>query len=134
MLVFTSVIYNALLHHWYTTRNNRFLMKLFAVISDLCEGKSQTKIIVTFFSYSYGCLKDVLFNLTLQNKLFPLPSITKKRVAVKLKCKACGITIDGKQYTIGYKHGKLYKLNTTIPNKTWYIGKTNNQEPLKFWH
>ena len=31
MLVFTSVIYNVLLHRWYTTRN-KFLTKLFAVI------------------------------------------------------------------------------------------------------
>ena len=78
--------------------------------------------------------KDVFFVPKLQNKLFSLPSITKKRVAVEFKGKACRITIDGKQYTISQKHVKLCKLNTTIPNKTCCIGKTSNHKPLELWH
>ena len=79
-------------------------------------------------------LKNVLFVPKLQSKLFSLPSITKRGAAVELKNKTCGITIDGKQYTIGHKHGKLYKLNASVPDETCCIGKTNNQEPLKLWH
>ena len=71
--------------------------------------------------------KDVLFVLKLQNKLFPLPSITRKGVIVEFKGKASEITIDGKQYTIDRKHGKCYELNTTIT-------EVNNPEPLELWH
>ena len=51
-------------------------------------------------------LKDVLFVPKLQNTLFSLSSITKKGSAVKFKDKACGMTIDGMQYTSSHKHGK----------------------------
>ena len=61
-------------------------------------------------------LKDVLFVPKIQNKLFSLPSITEKGAAVEFQGQACGITIDGKKYTIGHKHGKLYKLDTTVPD------------------
>ena len=79
-------------------------------------------------------LKNVLFVPKLQNKLFSLPSITEKGAAVEFKGEACGITIDGKKYTIGHKHGKLYKLDTFIPDETCCIGKTINQEQLELWH
>ena len=79
-------------------------------------------------------LTDVLFVPKLQSKLFSLPVITEKGVAVEFKDKACGITLDGKQYTIGYKHGKLYKLNTSTSEEMYCIGNTSKQELIELWH
>ena len=78
-------------------------------------------------------LKDVLFVPKLQNKLFSLPSVTEKGVAVEFKGKSCGIIIDGKQYTIGQKHGKLYKLNTVSLNEDCCFGKAVDQS-VNIWH
>ena len=67
-----------------------------------------------------------------QNKLFSLPSIPEKGAAVEFQGQACVITIDGKKYTISHKHGKLYKLDTAVPDETCCISKTNDQPEL--WH
>ena len=58
MFVFNNVIYNALLHRWYTTKNNRFLMKLFAVIMPsyltFAAAKVKIKLLSHFFPNSHG--------------------------------------------------------------------------------
>ena len=79
-------------------------------------------------------LQNVLFVPKLQNKLFSLPSITKTGDYFEFKGKSCGITIDGKQYTLSHKHSNFYKPNTTVPDKTCCIGQTSTQEPLKVWY
>ena len=78
-------------------------------------------------------LQDVLYVPKLQNKLFSLPSVTEKGAAVEFKGESCGIKINGKDYLIGHKHGKLYKLNTVPADETCCIGKTK-QQPLDLWH
>ena len=67
MLVFTNVIYNAKLHHWYTTKNNKFLKRIFAVVmllhltfeTNVKMSKSQNKSAITFFPNSEGCFSEI---------------------------------------------------------------------------
>ena len=79
-------------------------------------------------------MKDVLFVPKLENKLFSLSTATEKGAAVEFKGKSCGITVNGKQYTIGHRHGKLYKLNTVTPEETCCIGKASKDESTELWH
>ena len=80
-------------------------------------------------------LNDVLYVPKLQNKLFSLPTVTEKGATVEFKGHSCGIKINGKAYTIGHKHGKLYKLNTVPADEACCLGKvTNQQQPLDLWH
>ena len=80
-------------------------------------------------------LNDVLYVPKLQNKLFSLPSITEKVASVEFKGKTCGITVDEKKYLIGYKHGKLYELNTLSKNEECYVGQTAyKNDSLLLWH
>ena len=54
MLVFTNVTYNASLHHWFTTRNNKFLTKIFVVVMPsyltFATAKLKIKLPLYFFS------------------------------------------------------------------------------------
>ena len=79
-------------------------------------------------------LKDVLYVPKIQTKLLSLSSIIEKGAAVEFKGKSCTITIDEKSYTIGHKHGKLYKLNLIPKDETCYLGKANSEESLSLWH
>ena len=81
-------------------------------------------------------LKDVLFVPKIQNKLFSLPAITEKGVTVDFDGESCGITIEGKRYHIGTKHGKLYRLNTFDSSETCCIAKTNPKKnvDVELWH
>ena len=79
-------------------------------------------------------LRDVLYVPKIKNKLFSISRVTDNGIDVLFKGENCNITKDGKQYTIGQKHGNLYKLNTIKPNdETCYIGKTN-QDSIELWH
>lgn len=78
-------------------------------------------------------LKDVLYVPKLQNNLFSLPSATAKGASFEFKGRTCRVYMEGKDYVIGHKHGKLYKLNT-IPDETCCIGKVNDKESLALWH
>ena len=79
-------------------------------------------------------LKDVLYMPKVQNKLFSLPSVTEKGAAVKFKGQSCGIKSGGKDYTIGHKHGTLYKVNTVSAYNKCCIGNTTTQHSLDWWH
>ena len=79
-------------------------------------------------------LKDVLFVPKIQTKLLSLSSIIEKGAAVEFKGKSCKITIDDKSYTIGHKHGKLYKLNLIPKDETCHLGKANSEKSLSLWH
>ena len=61
-------------------------------------------------------LRDVLYVPKIKNKLFSISRVTDNGIDVLFKGENCNITKDGKQYTIGQKHGNLYKLNTIKPN------------------
>ena len=67
MLVFTNVIYNATLHRWYTTRNNKFLTKIFAVSMpsylNFATAKVKIKLLSHFFPNCYGCGTFVTWDL-----------------------------------------------------------------------
>ena len=56
-------------------------------------------------------LKDVLYVPKIQKNLLSLPSLTDKDAEVQFKGKHCKKIINGNAYSIGHKHGKLYKLN-----------------------
>jgi len=75
---------------------------------------------------------SVLFMPKLQNKFFSLPSITEKGACVEFKGKSCKVTIE-KEYVIGHKHGKLYKLNAAA-DETCCVGQADHVEPLLLWH
>ena len=78
-------------------------------------------------------LKDVLYVPKIQNKLFLLPSITEKGATVEFKGQSCTVIIDDKAYKIGHKHGKLYKLNSTLKDAACCFNNSDEkvkQEPL----
>eukprot|EP00111_Clytia_hemisphaerica_P023199 TCONS_00068237-protein len=77
-------------------------------------------------------LKDVLFVPKIQNKLFSLPAVTEKGYIVDFQGDSCGISIEGKRYSVGKKHGKLFKLNTINSDHTCYIG--NAMDEIDLWH
>ena len=79
-------------------------------------------------------LSDVLFVPKIQNKLLSLPSMTEKGAEVRFKGQSCKIMINDKVYSIGHKHGKLYKLNSE-PEESCCFGSTNeNDASLSLWH
>ena len=112
---------------------------------------SQVKLADNSILYSYGkgdvyltvydgaekvnvVLKDVLYVPKLQNKLLSLASMTEKGASVEFKGKSCKITIDNKSYSIGHKHGKLYKLNLVPEGETSYLGIAEPENSLSLWH
>ena len=79
-------------------------------------------------------LNDVLYVPRIQNKLLSLPTMTEKGVEVQFKGQICKIIIDKKSFTIGHKHGKLYKLNSE-PIHTSCLGSTvDNDRSISIWH
>ena len=79
-------------------------------------------------------LKDVLYVPKIQKRLLSLPSMTQKNVEVRFKGQFCKILIDEKLYSIGHKHGKLYKLNSE-PIESSFFGETeSNEKSLSLWH
>ena len=58
----------------------------------------------------------MLYVPKIKNKLFSISRVTDNGIDVLFKGENYNITKDGKQYTIGQKHGNLYKLNTIKPN------------------
>ena len=79
-------------------------------------------------------LKDVLYVPKIQKKLLSLPSMTQEGVEVRFKGQFCKVLIDEKPYSIGHKHGKLYKLNSE-PIQSSYFGETeSNEKSLSLWH
>ena len=79
-------------------------------------------------------LSDVLFVPKIQNKLLSLPSMTEKGAEVHFKGQFCKVIIDGKLFSIGHKHGKLYKLNSE-PMHTSCFGSTGDRgSSLSLWH
>ena len=101
LLVLTNVIYNASLHRWYTTRNNNFLTKYFAVVSGLCDDKSQNKIAVAFCSNSYGWKMkfSIMGFFTIINLQFlaDLVNFTEKILNEKLHF-LCSVNTPGQIY------------------------------------
>jgi len=51
-------------------------------------------------------LKEVPYGAKIQNKLLSSPSMTEKGATVEFKGQSCKISIHGKTYSIGHKHGK----------------------------
>ena len=88
-------------------------------------------------------LKDVLYVPKIQNKLLSLPSITNKGAEVQFKGQSCKVIIitfyvrdrlNHKVYSIGHKHGKLYKLNSE-PEPYCCFGSTDVKDnSLSMWH
>ena len=78
-------------------------------------------------------LKDVLYVPKLRNKLLSLPSMTEKGVEVQFKGQSCKIIINDEVYSIGHKHGKLYKLNLE-PQHSCCYGSTDVNNDLQLWH
>ena len=78
-------------------------------------------------------LKDVFYVPKIQHKLLSLPSITEKGVEVQFKGQSCKILINDKVYSIGHKHGKLYKLNSE-PDHSCCFGSTGAIDDNVLWH
>ena len=78
-------------------------------------------------------LKEVLYVPKLRNKLLSLPSMTEKAVEVQFKGQSCKLVIDDKVYSIGHKHGKLYKLNVE-PEHSCCFGSADECNDLTLWH
>ena len=56
-------------------------------------------------------LHDVLYVPKIQAKLLSLPDILKKGAEVRFKGSSCFLIINGREYVLGHRHGKLFKLN-----------------------
>ena len=76
MLDFTNVIYNASFHCWYTTKNNKFLTKTFAVVMPsyltFATAKVKTKLPSLFFPNATNLFKvrfHLKFLLNVTNKV-----------------------------------------------------------------
>ena len=79
-------------------------------------------------------LKDVLYVPKIQSKLLSLPSVTNKGAEVQFKGQSCKIMINDKVYSIGHKHGKLYKLNSE-PEASCCFGSTDVKDnSLSMWN
>ena len=79
-------------------------------------------------------LHDVLYVPRIQTKLLSLPTVTERGAEVQFKGQFCKIIINDKPFTIGHKHGKLYKLNSE-PIHTSYLGSTVNEDKSQsIWH
>ena len=63
-------------------------------------------------------LKVVLYVPKIQKNLLSLPSVTDKDAEVQFKGQHCKIIINGNAYSIGHKHGKLYKMN--VPGESCF--------------
>ena len=80
-------------------------------------------------------LKEVLYVPKIQHKLLSLSSMTEKGAQVEFIGQSCKISINDKIYSIGHKHGKLYKLNSIPQNKDCCIGIANDKpDLLSLWH
>ena len=78
-------------------------------------------------------LKDVLYVPKIQKNLLSLTSITDKDAEVQFKGQHCKIIINGNVYSIGHKHGKLYKLNVD-PEQSCCFGSTVANDDNALWH
>ena len=80
-------------------------------------------------------LKEVLYVPKIQHKLLSLSSMTEKGAQVEFIGQSCKININDKIYSIGHKHGKLYKLNSIPQNKDCCIGIAKDKpDLLSLWH
>ena len=72
-------------------------------------------------------LKEVPYGAKIQNKLLSSPSMTEKGATAEFKSQSCKISIHGKTYSIGHKHGKLYKLNSVPEDQTCCLGTADSK-------
>ena len=80
-------------------------------------------------------LKEVLYVPKIQHKLLSLSSMTEKGAQVEFIGQSCKIGINGKIYSIGRKHGKLYKLNCIPESQDCCLGIADgNPDLLSLWH
>ena len=80
-------------------------------------------------------LKEVLYVPKIQHKLLSLSSMTEKGAQVEFIGQSCKIGINGKIYSIGRKHGKLYKLNCIPESQDCCLGIADgNPDLLWLWH
>jgi len=79
-------------------------------------------------------LNDVLYVPKLQNKLLSLPAMIAKGASVQFKGKLCELIVKDKHYSIGYKHGKLFKLNTEPIHKSYLCSSNSNASSVQTWH
>lgn len=76
-------------------------------------------------------LQDVWYVPKIQNQLVSLPAMIAKGADVHFKGSKCLITINKREYEVGHKHGKLFKLNlvpeatccflSNIPSYLWHL-------------
>ena len=59
---------------------------------------------------------------------------TEEGASVQFKGKLCELIVKEKHYSIGHKHGKLFKLNTEPPHKSCFGLCTSNVSSIQMWH
>ena len=79
-------------------------------------------------------LTDVLFVPKIKNKLLSLSAVIQKGVEVHFCDDKCIFTVKNKDYGVGHKHGKLYKLNI-YPVESCYGSRTASVvDSVSLWH
>ena len=76
-------------------------------------------------------LTNVLYVPKIQTKLLSLPAMDQG-ITVQFKENSCIFYVNNKQYTVGHRHGKLFKLNC-VPVETCCFGSTASVS-LSTWH
>ena len=79
-------------------------------------------------------LTDVLYVPKIRYKLVSLPEMTEKGACVQFKGNLCELNVKGKYYSIGHKHGKLFKLNTEPTHKSYFSSCNGDASSLQTWH
>ena len=76
-------------------------------------------------------LQNTLYVPDIGNKLFSIASVTENGGSVKLEKTNCTLEQGGKEVGIGTKEGRLYKLNTVLPEHACNLAAGS---PLSLWH
>ena len=74
--------------------------------------------------------RNVLFVPKLKKRLLSISEMTKSGAEVKFKGNICSLYVNQKNYVIGHKHGKLWKMNNS---ETCCFGSTD-MNSLTLWH
>ena len=80
-------------------------------------------------------LTDVLLVPKIKNKLLSLSAVIQKGAEVHFCNDKCTFTINTKNYDVGHKHGKLYKLNIYPLESCCYGSRTASVvDSVSIWH
>ena len=82
-------------------------------------------------------IKNVLYVPKLQEKLLSITDMTERGCSVTFEGKTCTLTMKGKTFLFGRRHGKLWRLNNCEREECFFSaadGFCSNNVSLDLWH